>query len=416
MDGLIRNAWTAGLLLMLCFLLPMGAQAEEVSSCPISEAQKPSSWDRDCSAAIQAEPDSVKKADLLFRHAYVLNERQAYEQSINDLNAACALVPHHVPYLRERAYTLNSLGRYREALVDLDEQASLEPQSPGVYSERALSRTRLGDWEGALADRDQVAKLRPESMSALVARAEARIWLGQFAEAQRDLKAAALLSDASRRDDNAYLEKVSAQLKAWMLHSAGDNPGAKCSLAKTNDNFSRATLIGDCTLAFFSAKTPKDKADALTSRSIAWLSARQSQRDATADREAAVAVEPDNPDLHTNLGFAYLQDAHSWGARQEFDRSINIRKTYAALAGRASAHYNLGEKDLAFRDAKESFDMHPNEITLWVLGDLAKDKHDDASAKLYWMGAYHLGSRDDRLLERLRGVGVADPAKDADGK
>lgn len=87
-----------------------------------------------------------------------------------------------------------------------------------------------------------------------------------------------------------------------------------------------------------------------------------------------------------------------------------------ALAGRASAQYNLGEKNLSFRDAKESFEMEPNVLALWMLGDLAKDKHDDAMAKSFWIGVYHLGSRDDRLLERLRGVGVSDPANEPAAK
>jgi len=61
-------------------------------------------------------------------------------------------------------------------------------------------------------------------------------------------------------------------------------------------------------------------------------------------------------------------------------------------------------------DAKESFELHPNELALWVLGDLAIDKNDKEGAKRFWMGAYHLGSRDDRLLQRLKSVGVQDPA------
>ena len=374
MDRPIVNARTAAQLLAgLYFLMPMDTQALDLSGCPVSDAAKQKSWDHDCEAAIKVERDSVRKAELLFRRAYVLNGRQSYEQSLDDLNAACALVPHHVAYLHERAYTLNSLARYRHALVDLNEQASLEPQSSAVYSERAFARTRLGDWEGALADRDREAKLLPDSMSARIARAEARIWLGQFEEAQQDLKAAAALpTGPSHADDAEYLERVSKQLEAWKQHSSGDDPGAMCSRARTNDDFSRPTLVGDCTLAFLSARTPLGKADALTNRSIAWFS--------------------------------------------EFDRSLNIRKTYMALAGRASAHYNLGEKNLAFHDAKESFEMHPNELALWMLGDLANDKHDDAVAKSFWMGAYHLGSRDDRLLERLRSVGVLDPAIEPDGE
>jgi tetratricopeptide (TPR) repeat protein len=418
MYRLIMKARRAALLTTgLYFLTPMFAQAEEVNGCSTANSEQQQSWDRDCAAAIQMEHDPVKKAELHFRRAYVLNERQAYQQSLADLNAACAMVPHHAAYLHERAYTLNSLGRYREALVDLNEQAGLEPQASAVYEERALTRTRLGDWEGALADRDREAKLRPDSMSAVIARAHARLWLGQFDQARQDLKlATALTTDPPSSDDTGYLERVSVLVEAWTHHSSGNNPGARCSHARNNDDFSQPTLIGDCTIAFLTAKTPQDKADALTNRAIAWLSARQSQHDATNDSEAAVALDPDNPDRHTNLGFAYLQERHSWGARQEFDRSIEIRKTYLALAGRADAQYNLGEKDLAFVDAKESFEMHPNELALWVLGDLAKDKHHDADAKGFWMGAYHLGSRDDRLLERLRGVGVQDPASEPNGE
>ena len=79
------------------------------------------------------------------------------------------------------------------------------------------------------------------------------------------------------------------------------------------------------------------------------------------------------------------------------------------FAGRASARYNLDRKEEAFADAKKSFEMHPNELALTVLGDLAHDRKDDKSAKLYWMGAYHLGDRDDGLIQRLKSVGVDHP-------
>jgi tetratricopeptide (TPR) repeat protein len=322
-----------------------------------------------------------------------LNERQAYQAALEDLNAACAMVPHHALYLHERAYTLNSLGKYAEALADLNEQASLEPQTANVYQERALTRRLLGDWAGALADLDREVQLSPDSMGAMIARAQARLWLGQFEDAGRDLKAAAALkTNPPSTDDGEYLERVSAQLNAWTRHSLGHDAAAKCRRAANNEDFSQVTLIGDCTLAFLAGKTPKDKANALTQRAIAWAVARQSQHDATSDYEAAVALEPGEPDRHTNLGFAYLAESHSWAARQEFNRSLEIRKTYPALAGRASAHYNLGENNLAFADAKESFELHPNELALWVLGDLAKDKNDDTAAKGFWMGAYRLGS------------------------
>jgi tetratricopeptide (TPR) repeat protein len=413
MDRSPGNTWTAlllrGALGLFLALVAQAVEAGKADRCPLSNTEDKQAWKRDCDAAIQAESDPTKKAELYFRRAYVANERQGYQQAVADLNSACALVPHQVKYLHERAYTLNSLGRYRDALADLNEEVRLQPQTAGAYEERALARTRLGDWSGVLADRDQVVKLGPPSMGALVARAHARLWLGQFEETRQDLKAAASVdSGAANTEDKEYFERISGLLESWTLHSPGENPAANCQFTEKTD-FSRPTLIGDCTLAFLAAKTPREKAEALTTRSVAWNIARHSPHDMTNDCEAAVAVDPDNEDWHANLGFAYIQERHSWGARQEFDRSIEIHPTFLALAGRARAHYNLGETKLAFVDARKSFEIKPNEAALWVLGDLAKDRNDDASAKLYWMGAYHLGSRDDRLLDSLKSVGVKDP-------
>lgn len=418
MDRKIMRACMPLLAITLCLIFPLRAHAQDGTGCQIATAKAGQSWDTECAASIEAEQDAVKKAELHFRRAYVLNERQAYQEALKDLNTACAMVPHHAQYLHERAYTLNSLGRYPEALADLDEEAILEPQTPGVYQERALARTHVGDLEGAFADREMEVKLLPDSRSALIARANARLWLGQFDQARQDLKAAAALQPGPAGTEAAgYFEHVSALLEAWTHHSSGHDPAAKCRHPNEKD-FSRPTLIGDCTLAFLSAKSPEDKSEALTKRAIAWTLVRQSQTDpdALADYQAAAALDPGNANRHTNLGYAYLQEAHSWAARQEFDRSLEIERTYLALAGRADADYNLDERDRAFRDAKESFEMHPNEAALWVLGDLAKEKGDDASAKLYWMGIYHLGSRDDRLMERLRSVGVKDPANEPRSK
>jgi hypothetical protein len=67
----------------------------------------------------------------------------------------------------------------------------------------------------------------------------------------------------------------------------------------------------------------------------------------------------------------------------------------------------------AFEDCKKSFDIKPNQFALTVLGDIAlKHFHDPKSAKMYWMGAYHLADRDDGLKERLKSVGVADPERE----
>ena len=127
------------------------------------------------------------------------------------------------------------------------------------------------------------------------------------------------------------------------------------------------------------------------------------------DKKIAVALEPGNLDWHSNLGFAFVDSHHSWAARREFDRALARKESWTALAGRSAAKYNLGDKNGAFADAKRSFEIRPNEVALIVLGDLAFERDNRASAKLYWMGAYHLGSRDDGTIERLISVGVDHP-------
>jgi hypothetical protein len=123
-----------------------------------------------------------------------------------------------------------------------------------------LAKTRLADWQGALVDRNQETKLLPNSTSAMVARAEARIWLGQFAEAQQDLKAAAALpAGLADADDAKYLERVSVQRAAWMHHSSGDDPGAKCGSVDTNGDLLRPTIIGIARSRSYRRRRPRTR-------------------------------------------------------------------------------------------------------------------------------------------------------------
>jgi hypothetical protein len=64
MDGL-THAWTAALLLtILHFFVPMAAQAEEVSGCPLAEAGKQKSWDHDLRRQLKLSTIPRKKQNL----------------------------------------------------------------------------------------------------------------------------------------------------------------------------------------------------------------------------------------------------------------------------------------------------------------------------------------------------------------
>jgi tetratricopeptide (TPR) repeat protein len=366
-----------------------------------------------CDKAIADAGNASERAKLLVRRAYLRNEDKNAIGALTDLDKAVAADPSNRRARSERAYTRNELGDYRGALDDLDAQAKLGVDTVELYRERAFSRAKLGDFTGAVADRDRVMTLTPDDAAALLARASTLPWLGRFSDALVDLGKAQTIAEVAGDADLKNDVSLARAKIARLSQGARPDPGKACLAAQDSADFAQPGLIATCTAAFLAAPSNATKAEMLTVRSTAWLSA-QDEEAATLDRQVAVALDPDNANWHANLGFSYINVAHSWAGEREFDRSLAINgKSWAALAGRALARRNLGKTSEAFADAKRSFEIQPNEIALTVLGDLAHDRKDEASAKLYWMGAYRLGAHGDDMIARLKSIGVTDPEHEA---
>jgi len=367
-----------------------------------------------CAAAIAATTDPKARSRLLFARAYLEDEQEKYDAAIADLDQAVALDPTNASAFHERAFARSTMMRFTEALQDLEVEGRLSPGEPNVYQERAFSQFHLGQLQAAYDSWDQVVRLRPGAVEALEARGDAALWIGRFDRANADWSAALDIVKA-RGDEQqiATARKGLARIALWSTTSGGRNPEANCAGSDRDGAFGAPYLIGDCTRAFLKARSNRERADALTIRSIAWMVGQQDETAQAPDLEVAAALDPDNEQRHANLGGAYVSLHHAWAARQEFDRAIAMKRSFYALAGRASARYNLKDFDGAFADAKASYELQPNDVALMVLGDLALERlKDPKAAKLYWMGAYHLGGRDDSLIARLKSVGVEDPAKE----
>jgi Flp pilus assembly protein TadD len=371
-----------------------------------------------CDKALGSETDPARKADLLFRRAYVHNEKFRYEDSLRDLDEAIRLAPDYADAYHERAYTLGELSEFARAVVDSDREVALRPAHAPAYEERAFLRHRAGDLEGANRDRVRAAELKPGDPGAIVARGDAALWLGRFDEAARDAAEGLRLATGDQHQEAAAgAGRLKRWVEAWRRTSDGPSPAARCEQADKKHDYSGANLVGDCTAAMLAASSPAQKADMLTNRSLAWLMGYQDREAATRDLVVAAALNPGNAATHSNLGGAYLQGRHSWAAKRELDRALEIEPgSWMALAQRAAANYNLKDPDSAFADAKKSFEIHPNEVALMVLGDLSNDRGDAKSARLYWMGAYHLGSRDDETLARLKSIGIDHPELEPETK
>jgi tetratricopeptide (TPR) repeat protein len=402
------------MLIALALLLQEPVQPDKPCTLPAA-TEAGSAEARACEKAIVLA-DRTGRAQLLAQRGYAWNEKNNALAALPDLDAAVAADPDNIAARQERAFTNNDLGNYAEGLADLDAAAAHGVASARLFTERALSRSRLGDIKGAVADRDRVIAITPDDAQAFLARAGDLLWLGRFADARADLDRADAI--AAKSGDAELKQSIDSRRAAVALWSTGAaaNPESVCRATDTDAELRAPTLIATCTAAFLAAPTGKAKAEMLTIRSMAWMIARQDEASGTVDRQMAVALDPGNPDLRANLGASYVSAHHSWAAEREFDRSLAIKENWPALAGRAAARYNLGNPDGAFADAKRSFEIKPNELALTVLGDLLHDKKDDKAAKLYWMGAWQLGDRDDGLLARLKSIGVTDPAHDPAAK
>jgi tetratricopeptide (TPR) repeat protein len=368
----------------------------------------------DCDAAIAAETDPQAKSVLLYRRAYIIDAaRQAsrYDSAIADLSEAVRLYPRNWVAWHERGYLYNEMGWPDKAESDLDAQAQFTPQEPTVYEERALARFMRGNLQGAFEDRDADVRLSPGDPGALDARARALMWLGRFDAARQDADAASALAQKSG-DKNAldFAAYVQESLKRWTM--AGDSALAKqtCDGAMSEAAFVAPTFIGDCTRAFLDAKTGKERADALSQRASADELVEQRSSAGMDDFRLAIAFDPDNPERQFNLGSLLQNIGRYREGLRYLDLSLAAKPDAYGFAARAGAKYGLEDYDGAFADAKKSFEMKPNELALTVLGDIDYTQRKDMkSAKLYWMGTYHLGDRDDGLIARLKKVGVDNP-------
>jgi tetratricopeptide (TPR) repeat protein len=383
-------------------------------TCRALANQTPEAFLSACDKAIDEEQDGKSKAVLLLRRAYARNDAQRFALALTDLDEAVKLDPENWAALHERGYTLNSLGRYKDAIASLDAAARVSPDDPAIYQERAFAKFLAADFDGAVGDWSKKISLSPATASDYWARGRAHLWLGHYAEATADFDAG--LDLAKKANDAAATSDLEAMKKLaelWRKTSPGETPEKGCVLKEMSDVDTAARLAGDCTAAFFKRKTGKARAEALTVRSVALVVAMQDPKAGTTDRQIAAALDPENADMQANLGYAYVEAGKPLAAITAFDRALAIKPGAFAYAGRASARYALNDFDAAEADAKKSVETQPNDIALMLLGDLALEhRRDEKAAKAYWMTAYRLGSRDDRLIARLTRVGVTEPDKE----
>lgn len=85
-------------------------------------------------------------------------------------------------------------------------------------------------------------------------------------------------------------------------------------------------------------------------------------RSAEADFNRALALAPKQPEAWLNKGISRYQQGDTAGAVEMFERSIELRTSYPALAyyGRALANEDRGNISAAYADLRRASDLSPD--------------------------------------------------------
>lgn len=248
--------------------------------------------------------DPADGAALKGRGAALLGLKH-HAEAVQALEEAAARLPEDVEIRFTLGNALNALGRHADARKAFQAALDLAPDLPEILGNLASVETALGDHASAIVHARRATEIAPD-----------------FANAWNNLGIAAA---ALGRFDEA----VAAYERSIELDPA--NIGAMVNLGHTLKV--RARL--DDAIGLF------ERANAVRPSPAAWngigqvLQQSNRQREAIAAFESALALEPENAQIHNNVAISYQELAQYAEAIRHYMRAIEIDP------GVAEIHYNL---------------------------------------------------------------------------
>lgn len=252
-------------------LNPGSANAYRLRAAALLSENKPAEAVADFDAALKIDPDNATTHEA---RGIALAAQNNWEEARKSLNRAVELFPQSVRAILERGKVNMLSGNPRAALGDADAALKLVPDYPEALLLRSYAKLASGDKVGARADVEKVLERTPTSPQALRTRIMILMSDQKFAEAVDDLE---LLVSEQPDDANVVL-----QLAA--LHNG----------LKRNQ---RAVELLDGLLE----KDPANwRARRIRGDSLLNLARH---REAIADYEAALKIEPKDSGLLNNLAW-----------------------------------------------------------------------------------------------------------------
>jgi tetratricopeptide (TPR) repeat protein len=282
----------------------------------VRDDRKAKAWINEAIAIASTVPDAKRRA---FQTVFNRNGLALIEVHLGNLPEALRLVNEGLDHLDKelgatehrlhrsvlrynRGQVYAGLGRLEDALADYTAVIAEDPNYAEYYFDRGNLLRRLDRDEEALADYETAMRLSPPFPEVFYNRGDIRASRGDIDGALADLD---YVLELNPEFVDAYVNRAGIHLDADDLDAA--------------------------------------------------------HRDAV----AGLAVDPDNPYLHVVLGQVYAEHAQYVAARAAFDRAVEAdSELVAALSGRASVAYELGDRDAALIDLRRAVELAPRDAAL----------------------------------------------------
>jgi tetratricopeptide (TPR) repeat protein len=267
--------------------------------------EKPEEQLADFNAAVEADPTNATAWQA--RAAYYIT-RGEFDKAIEDFEKILEKDPNNIPVRQALTEALTNLDKFDLALTHANKTIELQPQASMNYTLRARVHERKGDLEKAVADLDEGLKIEPQDRIALYMRARVHYLQDKFDAARDDLGKFMQLEPASPQ--GVLLRSMIAAGEKRFHEAISD---LQLLLRANPKNVELRLQLGGYLVAdqrprkaieIFTAIIEEDKDNwvALRSRGDALLSISK-HKEAIADYEAGLKVQPDDHGLLNNLAW-----------------------------------------------------------------------------------------------------------------
>ena len=304
---------------------------------------------------IEVATPEVRQVEDQLDSGVRLLDSDHYDEAIRVFDAVLAQRPDDGLALANRAMAYALTNRVAEAVRDLDAAARLMPDAAFLHRVRAIIADRRSDDATELAEFSRSLELEPGNAFALRFRARIHEHMGNHAAALADADA---YIAAHPRDSYGHV------LKADLLIGQNERALAEAEADLLMRQFPEDTepLVSAARIYSLLARRDRallamNKAISHDPRSFRYLALRARIRrwddfaGRRADSEAALALDPGNNDIITDLGLLDFRE-RKWGDAIARFSAVLARepRDFGLLAYRALGHLNAGDRALAERD------------------------------------------------------------------